>query len=74
MTVLAGVAELASEIDVPRAEQARERAAQRVSELGSGCGPAAAEDLEEDVELAEAEGALARAELRLSVAADNAAA
>jgi len=74
VTVLAGVAELASEIDVPRAEQARERAAQRVGELGSGRGPAAAEDLEEDVELAEAEGALARAELRLSVAADNAAA
>ena len=74
VTVLAGVAELASEIDVPRAEQARERAAQRVGELGSGRGPAAAEDLEVDVELAEAEGALARAELRLSVAADNAAA
>jgi F-type H+-transporting ATPase subunit epsilon len=74
VTVLAGVAELASEIDVPRAEQARERAAQRVSELGSGRGPAVAEDVEEDVELAEADGALARAELRLSVAADNAAA
>ena len=65
VTVLAGVAELASEIDVPRAEQARERAAQRVGELGSGRGPAP-EDVDEDVELAEAEGALARAELRLS--------
>ena len=72
VTVLAGVAELASEIDVPRAEQARERAAQRVNELGSGRGPST-EDVEEDVELAEAEGALARAELRLSVAADSAA-
>jgi F-type H+-transporting ATPase subunit epsilon len=72
VTVLAGVAELASEIDVPRAEQARERAAQRVSELGAGRGPVA-EDTEEDVQLAEAEGALARAELRLAVAADNAA-
>ncbi len=72
VTVLAGVAELASEIDVPRAEQARERAAQRVSELGAGRGPVA-EDLEEDVELAEAAGALARAELRLAVAAENAA-
>jgi F-type H+-transporting ATPase subunit epsilon len=72
VTVLAGVAELASEIDVPRAEQARERAAQRVSELGSGRGPVT-EDLEEDVELAQAEGALARAELRLAVAADSAA-
>ena len=72
VTVLAGVAELAAEIDVPRAEHARERAAQRVSELGSGRGPVS-EDLEVDVELADAEGALARAELRLSVAADNAA-
>jgi F-type H+-transporting ATPase subunit epsilon len=72
VTVLAGVAELASEIDVPRAEQARERAAQRVSELAAGRGPAS-EDLEEDVELAEAEGALARAELRLAVAAGSAA-
>jgi F-type H+-transporting ATPase subunit epsilon len=72
VTVLAGVAELASEIDVPRAEQARERAAQRVSELGGGRGPVS-EDLEEDVELAEAEGALARAELRLAVAAESAA-
>jgi F-type H+-transporting ATPase subunit epsilon len=72
VTVLAGVAELASEIDVPRAEQARERAAQRVSELGAGRGPVS-EDLEEEVELAEAEGALERAELRLAVAADGAA-
>ena len=72
VTVLAGVAELASEIDVPRAERARERAAQRVSELGAGRGPVA-EDLEEYVELAEMEGALARAELRLAVAADTAA-
>jgi F-type H+-transporting ATPase subunit epsilon len=72
VTVLAGVAELASEIDVPRAEQARDRAAQRVGELGGGRGPVS-EDLEENVELTEAEGALARAELRLGVAADNAA-
>ena len=72
VTVLAGVAELASEIDVPRAEQARERATQRVSELGSGRGQVA-EDGDEDLELTEAEGALERAELRLAVAADNAA-
>jgi F-type H+-transporting ATPase subunit epsilon len=72
VTVLAGVAELASEIDVPRAEEARERAAQRVSELGSGRGQAA-EDAVEDLELADAEGALERAELRLAVAADSAA-
>ena len=73
VTVLAGVAELASEIDVPRAEAARERAAQRVSELGGGRGQAA-EDVDEDLELADAEGALARAELRIAVAADEAAA
>ena len=73
VTVLAGVAELASEIDVPRAEQAREHAAQRVSELSAGRGPVA-EDVDEDLELADAEGALARAELRIAVAADNAAA
>jgi F-type H+-transporting ATPase subunit epsilon len=72
VTVLAGVAELASEIDVPRAEQARERAAQRVSELGSGRGPVS-EDVEEDVELAEAAGALERAELRIAVATESAA-
>ena len=72
VTVLAGVAELASEIDVPRAEQARERAAQRVNELGAGRGPVS-EDTGEDVELAEAEGALERAELRIAVATESAA-
>ena len=72
VTVLAGVAELASEIDVPRAEEARERATQRVNELGSGRGQIA-EDAVEDLELADAEGALERAELRLAVAADHAA-
>jgi F-type H+-transporting ATPase subunit epsilon len=72
VTVLAGVAELASEIDVPRAEEARERATQRVGERSSGRGPVS-EDADEDLELADAEGALVRAELRLAVAADNAA-
>ncbi|HEX4127200.1 MAG TPA: F0F1 ATP synthase subunit epsilon [Acidimicrobiales bacterium] len=72
VTVLAGVAELAAEIDAPRAEEARERAAQRIGELGGGRGQPA-EELEENLELADAEGALARAELRIAVAADNAA-
>jgi F0F1-type ATP synthase epsilon subunit len=72
VTVLAGIAELASEIDVPRAERAREVAAARVAELGSGRGAAA--DLPEgddapEVELKEAEAALDRADLRLAVAA-----
>ncbi len=71
VTILAGVAELAEEIDVPRAELALEAASQRISELGGGRGPAS-EDLEEDVALAEMQGALARAELRLAVAAGTA--
>jgi F-type H+-transporting ATPase subunit epsilon len=74
VTVLAGIAELSEEIDVPRAERAREVAAQRVSELSSGRGgasdlPAGAES--PDVALREAEEALARAELRLSVASSH---
>jgi F-type H+-transporting ATPase subunit epsilon len=70
VTVLAGVAELAEEIDLPRAELARDAASQRVNELRAGRGPAAeGEGADEaDVALAEAEGALARAELRLAVA------
>jgi F-type H+-transporting ATPase subunit epsilon len=72
VTVLAGIAELSEEIDVPRAEAAREAAAQRVSELSSG--RVGTSDQSEgtttpDAALAEAEQALARAELRLSVAA-----
>jgi F-type H+-transporting ATPase subunit epsilon len=71
VTVLAGVAELADEIDVARAELARDAAAQRLSELTGGRGPVT-EDLDEDVALAETEGALARADLRLAVAAGTA--
>ena len=72
LTVLAGVAELSEEIDVPRAEQARDAATQRVNELRAGRG-GAAEEGEEDVALSETELALARAELRLAVAAGTAA-
>ena len=67
VTVLAGVAELSEEIDVPRAEAAFAAATQRLTDLGAGRGPVS-EDTEEDVDLAEAEGALARAELRIEVA------
>jgi F-type H+-transporting ATPase subunit epsilon len=73
VTVLAGVAELASEIDVPRAEEARERAAQRLNDLGAGRGQSP-EDVEGDLELADAEGELVRAELRIAVAAEYTAA
>jgi F-type H+-transporting ATPase subunit epsilon len=73
VTVLAGIAELAEEIDVPRAELARDAATQRVNELRAGRGPVAeGEGADEtDVALAEAEGALTRAELRLAVAAGS---
>jgi F-type H+-transporting ATPase subunit epsilon len=73
VTVLAGIAELAEEIDVPRAELARDAATQRVNELRAGRGPAAEGEGADaaDVALAEAEGALARAELRLAVASDG---
>jgi F-type H+-transporting ATPase subunit epsilon len=74
VTVLAGIAELSEEIDVPRAELARDAAVQRVNELSSGRGgsadPTAGADTP-DVELREAEEALARAELRLSVAGSH---
>jgi F-type H+-transporting ATPase subunit epsilon len=71
VTVLAGIAEIAEEIDVPRAELARDAATQRVNELRGGRGPSGEGDGadEADVALAEAEGALTRAELRLAVAA-----
>ena len=71
VTILAGVAELAGEIDVPRAEVAREGATQRLADLHAGRGPVT-EDVAEDVEVAETERALRRAELRLAVAAEAA--
>jgi F-type H+-transporting ATPase subunit epsilon len=73
VTVLAGVAELADEIDVPRAELARDAATQRVNDLRGGRGPVAEGEGtgESDLALAEAERALARAELRLAVAAGS---
>lgn len=80
VTVLAGVAELADQIDVERAEQARAAASAQVEELraagatsrpapGAPAGPepeAPATPL--DRELARAEAALRRAEVRLEVA------
>ena len=72
VTVLAGIAELADEIDVARAEQARDNATQRVNDLQAGRGVASGEEVEVDVELSEAQGSLTRAELRLAVAAGEA--
>jgi F-type H+-transporting ATPase subunit epsilon len=75
VTVLAGIAELSEEIDVPRAERAREVATQRVAELGGGRGGGSSDQGagpdEQSLALRDAEEALARAELRLSVAASH---
>jgi F-type H+-transporting ATPase subunit epsilon len=75
VTVLAGVAEMADEIDVVRAEQAKDAATQLVADLRAGRSPVGdGENSNEapDVALQEAEKALARAELRLAVAAGTA--
>jgi F-type H+-transporting ATPase subunit epsilon len=74
VTMLAGIAELADEIDVPRAEAARDAAAQRLSELGGGRGGATESPDEaggHDLALLQADAALARAELRLAVASGS---
>ena len=71
VTVLAGVAELSDQIDVPRAQAAKEAAEARVAELSSGRGGPADQADVEDLALTEAEATLARAELRLSVAAGS---
>jgi F-type H+-transporting ATPase subunit epsilon len=79
VTVLAGIAELAEEIDTERARVAREAAEARVSELASagrtgGAGGGTGEDDEVDAEVVEAEAALRRAEVRLEAAGVTAAA
>lgn len=76
VTVLAGIAELAEEIDIERAQLAHEAAETRVSELtaagrigGSGSAGSGSEAVEEvDIEVVEATAALLRAEVRLEVA------
>ncbi len=73
VTLLAGVAERAEDIDVERARRAQEAGSQLVSDLQAGRG--AAGDLGDEgpgSDLVQAERALARAELRLSVAAESA--
>jgi F-type H+-transporting ATPase subunit epsilon len=72
VTVLAGVAELADDIDVPRAEAAKEAATQQVAELSSGRGAKSdGSDEASDPALVEAENKLNRAELRLEVASPS---
>ena len=69
VTLLAGVAEAATDIDVARAQRAREQAVARVEELRA----ARSGDEAADPGLVEAEAALRRAELRLQVAGEPAA-
>jgi len=65
VTLLVGVAELADEIDADRARVALEAAEARVAELGGAVTRSAGEDEAVDPELAEAEAALRRAQVRL---------
>ncbi|HWE69160.1 MAG TPA: hypothetical protein VG205_02295 [Acidimicrobiales bacterium] len=79
VTVLAGIAELAEEIDTERARLAREAAEARVAELASagrttGAASGSGEDDEVDPEVVDAEAALRRAEVRLEAAGVTAAA
>ena len=73
VTLLIGVAELATEIDADRARVALEAAEARVAELG-GTGKALAEGEEADPELVEAEAAVLRAQVRLEAVEATAAA
>ena len=65
VTLLVGVAELATEIDTDRARVALEAAEARVAELGGTAGRSVAEGEEVDPELIEAEAAVLRAQVRL---------
>jgi F-type H+-transporting ATPase subunit epsilon len=67
VTLLVGVAELAVEIDTERAHTALDAAQARVAELG-GTAARAEEGEQPNVELADAEAALRRAEVRLEAA------
>lgn len=60
VTILAACAELPGEIDVKRAEAAKERAQNRLKNVSAG-----------DIDVMRAEQALKRALLRLSIAQDN---
>jgi len=74
VTLLAGVAELRDQIDVARAERARDEAQARVEELRAAAGRTGTLGPEDDgqgaeeAELVQAEAALRRAEVRLEVA------
>jgi F-type H+-transporting ATPase subunit epsilon len=65
VTLLVGVAELATEIDADRARVALEGAESRVAELGGTANRTPAEGEEADPALVEAEAAVLRAQVRL---------
>jgi F-type H+-transporting ATPase subunit epsilon len=65
VTLLIGVAELAEEIDAPRAQAALEAAEARVAELTGSGGRSTGDDQELDVDLVEAEASRRRAQVRL---------
>ena len=72
VTILAGVAELVSELDVPRAREAQVAAEARVTELRAANSRQSEEEMGDAMaELANAEADLARAELRLSIPASQ---
>lgn len=68
VTLLVGVAEPAADIDVERARAALEAAEAKVAELTGSGGRSAPTEEETDPELAEAEAARRRAEVRLAAA------
>jgi len=65
VTLLIGVAELAEEIDAPRAQAALAAAESRVAELTGSGGRGTGDDGEPDADLVEAEASLRRAQVRL---------
>jgi len=69
VTVLAPVAELAGDIDVERARRAQEVAEQAVADAIGRSAGAGEDDLNASRELAEAQAALLRAQVRLEVTA-----
>lgn len=73
VTLLAGVAEIASEIDLERAQASKAAAEARVNELRTASGRQSGDESAADATaaLAVAEGELARAELRLSIPASQ---
>jgi F-type H+-transporting ATPase subunit epsilon len=68
VVVLTPIAERVGDIDVERARRALEAAGERVGELAARAAGGGAENAPADVELADAEAARRRAEVRLEVA------